>query len=166
MKILRLLLFSECNRACVGCCNSQWDLQSLPVNDSFREYDQIILTGGEPMLHPDIVVNTCIEIRRETNVPIFMYTAKIDRPLEIIALFNWLDGITVTLHEHYDIIDFMKLQNYLERFYTDNKSLRLNVFDNVSIKGIDTYGWEVKSGIQWIPNCPLPENEVFKRLTY
>ena len=40
-KKLRLLLFTNCNRGCEGCCNLDWDLASLPIVDDFSQYDEI-----------------------------------------------------------------------------------------------------------------------------
>ena len=94
---------------------------------------------------------------------IILYTAKSKRPLDIIAMLNWVTGITLTLHEQYDVKGFVKLQELMGDTF-ENKSLRLNVFSNVDIENIDTGTWEVKSGIEWIKDCPLPEGEVLKRL--
>ena len=58
MKKLRLLLFTDCNRNCEGCCNNDFDLNALKVETDFRQYDKIFLTGGEPMIAPAIVINT------------------------------------------------------------------------------------------------------------
>jgi molybdenum cofactor biosynthesis enzyme MoaA len=44
MKKLRLLVTSECNRSCSGCCNKEWDLDKLPVCESYKDYDEIYLT--------------------------------------------------------------------------------------------------------------------------
>ncbi|MBU1087771.1 MAG: hypothetical protein KKD05_09695, partial [Candidatus Omnitrophica bacterium] len=59
MKKLRLLLFTECNRNCNGCCNNDWDLKSLLNEHLFKEYSEILLTGGEPMLHPELILEVC-----------------------------------------------------------------------------------------------------------
>ena len=66
---LRLLLFEECGRNCPGCCNRDWDLQALPVCQDFTPYQIIMLTGGEPMLHPEIIHSAVTEIRRQTKAP-------------------------------------------------------------------------------------------------
>ncbi len=42
-KKLRLLLFEECTRSCPGCCNRDWDLQSLPVCRDYSPYQLIML---------------------------------------------------------------------------------------------------------------------------
>ena len=88
-KKLRLLLFEECTRNCPGCCNRDWDLQSLPVCRDHSPYQLIMLTGGEPMLHPEIIQAAVADIRSQTNAPIYLYTAQ---PAELDALMPLLDG--------------------------------------------------------------------------
>jgi organic radical activating enzyme len=168
-KSLRLLLFEECNRDCPGCCNKDWDLNSLESETSYEDYDEIILTGGEPMLRPGFVIDVVEELRRKTDAKIYMYTAKVDRLISILAVLKILDGITVTLHTKKDINSFKRFNECLdyhrEKGFDDyiNKSFRLNVFKGIDISDIDTSAWKVKSGIKWIKNCPLPANEVFKK---
>lgn len=169
MRSLRLLLFEECNRACPGCVNKDWDLNALEVETSFDGYDEIILTGGEPMLRPDLVIDVVEEIRKKTDTKIYMYTAKVDKLISILSVLKILDGITVTLHNKGDLKAFKKFNELLDycrknKFgdYID-KSFRLNVFKGIDITDIDTSAWKVKSEIKWIRDCPLPVHEVFKR---
>jgi pyruvate-formate lyase-activating enzyme len=165
MKKLRLVMFDKCNRSCEGCCNKDWDLNGLDVCDSFEHYDLIMLTGGEPMLNPKLVIETCHRIRQQTHAAIVLYTAKSKRALDILAVLSWIDGLTLTLHEPYDVEPFVELNDLMKLLpFFDSLSLRLNVFNNVDISGIETDGWEVKSGIEWIKDCPLPEDEVIQRL--
>jgi organic radical activating enzyme len=169
---LRLLLFSECNRNCKGCCNKDWDLTNLPKCNSFTNtnYEQILLTGGEPMLHPDIIRNTVKKIREQTkNVPIYMYTANCEDIMTLTDILDITDGITLTLHTPKDVKTFIEFNNFLNMQhhkveYLKSKSLRLNVFHGISLKGIDTSCWIIKKDMKWIKNCPLPKDEVLKRL--
>lgn len=149
--ILRLLLFSSCNRTCPGCCNKQWDLDALPVATDFRGYDMVILTGGEPMLNPGLVVQVASKIRRST--PVILYTAM---PQELPRVMSYLNGVTVTLHDQMDVAPFLALPKL-------HGSLRVNVFAGVNVP--DVPGWEMKRDIEWIEDCPLPEGEVFMRLS-
>lgn len=158
---LRLLLFAACNRACEGCCNKQWDLEALPVCESYDGYDMIMLTGGEPMLRPGLVCETVAQIRAQSDARIILYTARVVGLADIAPL---LDGITLTLHEQADVRPFEALELPPRSWRTAIKSLRLNVFAGVNISGVDTAGWQVKAGIEWIEDCPLPEDEVFMRL--
>jgi len=155
---LRLLLFEECNRNCSGCCNKDWDLSALPREANFSRYDLIMLTGGEPMLYPLIVLEAIVEIRKQSSAPIIVYTAKVDDVDNTLRVLKYSDGMTVTLHDQNDVSYFDILNSNLG---TNEKSLRLNIF-----KGIDHDDyplWKVKDNIEWIKNCPLPKNEVFRR---
>lgn len=173
MKTLRLLLFSECNRGCPGCCNKDWDLNNLPICSDFNNYDEIILTGGEPLLHPDIVKDTIQEIRsKNPNTKLYMYTANTSI-YDIYDLFVLLDGITVTLHENSDVAPFLNFVNHISisPFKELEKSLRLNIFKGVELfesldsgEMTDLKRWQIKDNIEWIKHCPLPDNEVFMRL--
>lgn len=165
---LRLLLFEECNRNCEGCCNKDWNLKNLPGVGLFTGYKEIILTGGEPMLRPQLIKSMVRLIRFDTNAPIYVYTAKVDDLHDALSVLNKLDGMTVTLHEQSDVKPFLlfndavlDLNNQYGEFW--NKSLRLNVFKGIKF-GADLSLWDVKKEVEWIKNCPLPEDEVFMRL--
>jgi len=166
---LRLLLFKECNRSCPGCCNNYWNLDELPVTHNFMGYKEIMLTGGEPMLDP-FVVHTAIRNIRWQNkkAKIFMYTAKVDQVQATIDVLNKIDGITLTLHNRSDIIPFHSLDReiFLNNPHLAKKSLRVNVFSNVAKFNSELRHlcpWKVKWNIEWTKDCPLPDNEEFKR---
>jgi organic radical activating enzyme len=163
MKNLRVLLFKDCNRNCALCCNKNFELDELPQVDTYAGYDSIILTGGEPMLKPTFIVDTMAKVRKESNAPIYMNTAKCDDYHEFLWVLAMLDGVTLTLHEQEDVADFVKLQAFLRTNPLRNRSLRLNVFSHVDISRVNTENWEVKT-MEWIEDCPLPENEVFMRV--
>lgn len=162
MKILRLLLFEDCNRNCAGCCNKDWDLKALPVCKSFSGFDMIILTGGEPMLRPEVIRETVQRIRRANKCPIYLYTAKVDDTLRSLGVLGLVDGMTVTLHTSSDRKAFIRFSGAIPQ-HLRTKSLRLNIFEEVGQVETDLSFWEVKEQIQWLKNCPLPKNEVFMR---
>ena len=167
MKILRLLVTKKCNRACPGCCNNQYDLDSLEVESDYTGYDKIMLTGGEPMLFPSKMCGLVDIIREKTSCPIYMYTAHVTQKAWVSWLVLKLDGLTLTLHEQSDVEPFIRLVKCVEHLNCTDKSLRLNVFSNVTLPKkelLDLSLWEVKSDIEWIEDCPLPENETFKRI--
>ncbi len=162
-KTLRLLLFEDCNRNCEGCCNKQWDLSKLPVVKDFTPYDTIILTGGEPMLYPHRVTSLIDIIRFENpKVKIILYTAMTTKLRELVSILNMIDGLTVTLH---DQSDFAPLLCFDSLIYGIDKTLRLNVFEGVDMFDYELFsGWQIKENIEWLEDCPLPDNEVFMRL--
>ena len=169
MKKLRLLVTEQCNKNCPGCCNKDWDLNSLEICTDFtnngEDYGCIILTGGEPMsLGISKLVNICVDIRYKTNAPIYIYTAYIPPPKYLEIICRFIDGITLTLHDTEDLDLFIQRKDMLYLVPT-NMSLRLNIFDNIDLDGIDWLPpfWITKSNIKWIKKCPLPEDEVFMR---
>ena len=172
MKILRLLLTEQCNRSCSGCCNKDWDLAGLEIETDFTGYDQILLTGGEPMLDPDAVIDMVAKIRKQTASPIIMYTADvrdIDATMRVISM---IDGITVTLHDQCDVEPFLAFhERLMETKFFWGKTLRVNVFRGVEFTNPsyrtsqDMQAWHAKKDIVWVKDCPLPENETFKRAT-
>lgn len=163
LKKLRLVMFEECNRACKGCCNNDWDLNALDIATSYKGYDTVMLTGGEPMLRPLEIIDVAGKIREQTGAKIFLYTAKTRRAFDLIAILHCIDGVTVTLHEPYDVGPFEELNSLLMKLNID-RSYHLNVFKGVDLSHVDTRLWKVKKGIEWIKDCPLPEGEVMQRM--
>jgi hypothetical protein len=153
---LRLVLFDECYRNCNGCCNKDWNLPNLPVCKDFQNYDSIMLTGGEPMLHPEIIVRAIGTIRLQTKSPIILYTALLIDKEMLGKILDCIEGVTVTLHTPKDIAPFLEF----DRYYTGkaNMSYRLNIFQDVGhVPCLPR--WKVKENITWIKNCPLPSGE-------
>lgn len=162
---LRLLLFEDCLRNCAGCCNKEYELKSLPVAGSYLGYEQILLTGGEPMLYPEIVMKTVSDIREETDAPILMYTARVEDWSAAICILCAINGITLTLHEQCDVKPFKIFNERIKLIpATHRKSLRLHIFEGVDLQGADTSLWTVRPDLVWRSNCGLPEGEVLMRL--
>lgn len=174
MKKLRLLLWEDCGKSCPGCCNKDWKLKQLPIATNLIAYDEIILTGGEPMLYPELLQRVIGEIQATTNSPkIYLYTANTKNYDKLINILLDINGITITLHDPEDVTDFLKLIEEMKKIseviphWLDNKSLRLHIFkeahatvlNNIKLPG----WWDIKKDIEWIENCPLPEGEEFKR---
>ena len=117
------------------------------------------------MIYPRKLLDIIHEIRKQNpTCRIYMYTATLTK--HTLDILNKIDGLTLTLHEQKDVDPFFKLQPYI---HVDknfkNKSLRLNIFNNIKqghrITSINN--WKIKNNIEWIENCPLPEHEVFMR---
>lgn len=161
---LRLLLFENCNRDCEGCCNKYWDLTAVPDCNDYSGYKIVMLTGGEPMLRPALVLDTIRAIRKvNPTVLIYLYTAKVDSTRMSLSVLDKLDGMTVTLHEQSDLEPWKRFASALDP-YDWAKSLRLNVFAEVELGDADTCGWDVRDSMVWDTDCPLPDNEVLMRL--
>lgn len=162
MPKLRLLVTPRCTRSCPGCCNNSWDLDALPQVQDFSPYDEVLLTGGEPMLVYNTLPALVQRVRAvNPHARIYMYTAML-HPALIKVILPIIDGITLTLHEPADAVRF---HAYLKtKCFPHNKNLRLNVFEGVDISHLNLKGWIVKDHMVWIKDCPLPEGEVFMRL--
>lgn len=160
---LRLVVDAYCNRSCEGCCNNDHDLEALPVVDGYEGYNSVILTGGEPMLFQNTLMNICQDVRdQNSDAKIILYTAKSKRAMDLVAMLHWVDGITLTLHEPYDLQPFIELNNIIKTRQW-NKSLRLNVFKPIDMTGVDTGQWDVHDEMEWIVDCPLPVGEELRR---
>ena len=167
MKTLRLLMTEDCNRNCEGCCNKDWDLKNLPVETNFRKYDEIVVTGGEPLLYPPDLMALVYDIRTQNpEAKIIVYTAKTNDVKALLSVLAVVDGLTITSHDLQDLMNFMAFDVAIPD-YLRYKSLHLNVFEGI-INGLfsETYktNWKIKNNVKWIKNCPLPENEVFRRM--
>ena len=163
---LRLLLWPECNRSCEYCCNKQFNLAELPVAPDFRGYGQILLTGGEPLLYPEVLLDEIARIKRRNSMAfIYLYTAKTDDIAAFCAVLNEVHGVTLTIHEQGDVPDFQVLQAYLDNMYPviKYKSMRLRIRNGINMRGCVSHYWTVDF---WEPQevCPVPTNEVFMRL--
>jgi len=174
MKKLRLLVTSKCNKNCEGCCNKDWDLMSLPICEDYTPYDIIMITGGEPMLNLARTIKVAMEIRENNPmVSIFVYTADMKPHWGMMELLmQVIDGITLTIHTQMDASYFLKYHYHIRNMIrTDRHSMRLNIFSGIDLfpleSSVNEYAmrhvWRMKENIEWIKNCPLPEEEVFMR---
>lgn len=171
-KKLRLLITEECVRQCPQCCNKQFNVEGIPIVEHFN-YDEIMITGGEPFLFP-YDVRTMVATIRSTNkllghrIPkIYVYTAPFEKRLDRIRIYQQLfaDGFTITLHHQSEVDKFVFFAKYLSQMGLDNcLSLRLNLHENVTIpEKANLSKWAVKQ-ISWQKECPLPEGEDFRRI--
>lgn len=171
-KKLRLLVTTDCPNKCPMCCNNQFDFSKLPVVDRWN-YDEIMITGGEPLLFTDTLVEVLISIKELSSLTgnhpkLFIYTA--DCTNKIIKVLPHVDDIVLTLHKQSDIVHFIELNKFIlvhkTQFYIRDTSLRLNLFPDMKAllpKDIDLSLWKVKD-MEWIENCPVPEGEDFRRI--
>lgn len=174
---LRLLVTTDCPSHCPLCCNNSWDFSKLPSVTGF-DYDEVMITGGEPLLFVDKVVELARSIKTlspilypEEDAPkVYVYTS-IAAYLPIRQLLNVVDGIVLTPHSKDDVKRFIRLNKILGMYLAENPrlkpSLRLNLFKNIKDmlpEDIDLSIWKVKD-MEWIKDCPVPKGEDFKRLS-
>ena len=169
MKTARIIITYECPRSCKGCCNKQDQfkhIQSFGALEHVREFDQVILTGGEPLLDPKRLIELISLIKHlNPTVEIIVYSALYrDNLAALLTVLYLVDGLTLTIHETKDIIDFVRLDDILGVVNMPKKKLRLNIFKQALICKLVSPRWDIKDNIEWIDNCPLPENETLFKL--
>lgn len=139
MKSARVITTFECNRNCPYCSNNYKSLISQGKEednlDFVKDYDEIILTGGEPMLYPERLLDLIKNIKVvNPNVKIYLYTAKWEPFIQTIL--HYIDGLTYTLHKNikqFEAFDFNTLQRHINYMHSDNenKSFRLFIHEDV-----------------------------------
>lgn len=168
---LRLLVTTLCPNKCPLCCNNSWDFSKLPVVNRWN-YDEIMFTGGEPLLFPDKVATLAKSIKtiakEEGNNPkLYIYTAVCDI-IKVTSVIQYVDGIVLTPHNLSDIPKFIDLNNFMKNNNSFNgKSMRLNLFSNIKEAlpiDIDLSMWHIKD-MEWIKDCPVPKGEDFRRVS-
>jgi len=169
MKTLRLICTWQCENDCSGCCNKheQFSPGKIDCYKDFKEpFDQILITGGEPMLYIKKMVKLIKMLRiHQREAQIILYTAQISSLVDAIGILHIIDGMTLTLHEEADKYEFLLFQQAIRySSFLTSKSLRLNVFAPIKVSKAQSIHWSVKKNIKWIPDCPLPYNEVIKQL--
>lgn len=178
MNALRILFTEDCFRLCENCVNEQWDLEQLPKlvnplykkqNHFLQQFDEIIITGGEPLLYPDQLIETILEIRNQSPYSkILLYSAWDGEEDLFMPIFECIDGLTYTIHEKKDVDCFLEIANlYYHRFKDYNLSLRVNIFSDVHLpeneKELYQF-WSIRHGKTFLENCPLPKNETFVKM--
>ena len=156
---LRILFTPDCNRRCKGCCNRNWTGEP-PVEmsvEQIRAYDEIYITGGEPMLYPKELLEFIKGVRTDTN-KVFLYTAKPFPKADFLNIVKHLDGVTLTLHSYADRKAFMDAMYHITPF--PKKSMRLNAFKGQVMPFRNGSGWKYRQ-MTWITDAPLPDGEVF-----
>lgn len=161
---LRLLVTDRCTRGCEMCCNRQFDLASLPVCNAYGGYDEILLTGGEPLTEPVLLRNIILDIRREAPAAkIFLYTSVFGHRL--LYFYDYLDGITASVRTNDDIDALREFTGVIRSRPAagPSKSLRLKVFADREKMTCwpEAYApWKVTQA-KWLPRCPVPDGEDF-----
>ena len=172
-KKLRLVVTEKCHNKCPMCCNNRFDLKTIPVVDRF-DYDEISITGGEPMLYPDKVADIADTLRKAAkiigaNPKIWLYTSKLN-PITFIIIAKYIDGVCYTPHNDDEVVMFKAINRMLLRSEVgidkEGFSLRLNLFKEQAhaLKKENLSLWKVKNMV-WIKDCPIPEGEDFRRIS-
>jgi hypothetical protein len=164
----RLLITKSCRRNCSYCCNNHPDLikQMTTINtlEALVDYDEIMLTGGEPMDDSSRTENILHQIRWiNSYATLLMYTARYDES-GIRRCLPLLNGVQYTLHKSstiQDIDDFCRFQDHVAPFAI-TKSFRLSIHPEIKFFiPVNPSIWKRVEVKPWMEdgNCPLPKGE-------
>jgi len=172
MKKARLLITQNCDKNCDGCCNKHSVFKPRVLNNlnELLNYNEVMITGGEPLLYPHRII-TIIDFLRQNNFKgkIYLYSAKYIQKT-YYELLQKIDGLHYTLHAEAtdrDVSDLKELCNLITHsiFYgsSSETSFRLAIdkrlYAKYDFSNIDFSGWHVIRKMEWQMECPLPENE-------
>lgn len=169
----RVIVTLKCNRNCENCCNKEEVFNEHEILTNINDllsYDEIIITGGEPMLIPEKIIEFIKNLKNINYLgKIYMYSALYNLKLShyYSRILMVIDGLQFTVHSEakdQEIIELKQLSEseFLNRL-SEFKSLRLAIdsrlYDKYDFSNIDFSNWSVVRKMQWRINVPLPQNE-------
>lgn len=174
---LRLIVTDQCHNNCPLCCNRQFNMDEVPVVSRW-DYDEICITGGEPIsvnkkFHQLVELIDGIRavwkgMGHSGKIYIYTSTRRADLLFKVLP---HVDGIVYTIHNAHESYTLQHFIYRCNRYTKDPKSFRLNYFkgeekflpsDPVVARHLRTH-WKMKQ-LEWIPDCPVPEGEEFRRI--
>lgn len=177
-KTARVLVTVKCNRKCPGCANEKFlvsDQANFMRNiTELSEYEDLIITGGEPMLRPEAVINFIDSARKQlkSGEKVYMYSSTIDvNNFDHLLVLGMLDGITFTVHYEATFKDILMLKalskqiSAVKRVMGDSWTARLLLDSRLPQKyeminwGLEH--WDMVKWLEWKDDgeCSLPEHE-------
>jgi len=129
-----------CHRQCAGCCNTYTTIMKHAsyierIADLPTELDEIMITGGEPMLVPERTQRLSTQIRnRYPASKLYLYSAEYNEAMK--NTIPIVDGLHYTVHEGatlQDITSLNRLQELLQSHKAQwrEKSFRLYIDNRV-----------------------------------
>lgn len=171
-KTARILITTKCNRNCPGCANEKFiksdEMHIMEHLTEIVKYNEIIITGGEPMLQPNKVANMIWDIRYISKAPIFMYSSTVDlKVARHNSILRLLDGLTYTVHYESTMKDIMMLQYLSTKLKNFAPKLKTRLLldsrlpQKYELLNIDFGAWDIVKWLEWKQDgdCPLPEHE-------
>jgi len=136
----RLIMFLDCPRACRGCANTYPAIRDAmrPITslDALEPYEEILLTGGEPMFRPATTLNFLARIRRRfPDKRVYLYVSMMNQRA-IEAALPHLDGLQFTLHVDAgpdDVEDMHSLQLLIASHGRREASYRLKIAETATV---------------------------------
>lgn len=124
-KTARVIVTLACNRKCPGCCNETiGKVASIGDISVLSDYEEVVITGGEPMLNPDSLLRFIKALKKQNKRQrVYLYTACLSMD-DYGKILNQLDGITVTLHAEATDDDIRNLKYMSHNLYGEDLDMR------------------------------------------
>ena len=160
----RVMLTQTCPRDCDECCNKYSttieSLETLKDRAALLNFDEIMLTGGEPMLYPGYVLEVATWLKNNGK-KVYLYTTMWAYWLGE-ELLDVLDGVHYTCHHPFSGDDPHNLHDFFEDIRGRDGSYRLTldpaIDKPVSLEPASLSQIKV---LEWIKDCPLPEEKLY-----
>lgn len=176
-KTARVIVTYKCPKHCANCCNEHIGNVLEVKFEDLLKYEELVITGGEPMLLAPRVVEMIHRIRVNGNEgKIWLYTSCIktarwaDR-----SVLKEVNGITYTLHHkpsQADLRDARNLNKFIQenldnqmndrsdRLLIDSRCYTEEVLSIIGLYETGTKHWTSVKPLKWNDSeCPLPGNE-------
>ncbi len=162
----RLIVTYRCNRSCPGCCNEHDNsVRKIAYVKELLKYDEIVITGGEPMVIKRDVIKLILLLRsRGFTGKIYMYTAFFEDDTYSDILFERLDGITFTLHTEASGDDIESFERLSDIVTTKSRLNRRLFIDSRIWYKLETLQrrfpvWNEVRKLEWKDECQPAEHE-------
>jgi len=165
----RVIVTLKCSLSCKNCANNNKELiksaREITSPQELEGYDDIVITGGEPLSVPHIVEDIVNHLHSPDRT-IYLYTSGFSEKGALI--YHKLDGITLTIHKEVimpiwrsvltaweSTIEEEKLEDVNNRLFIDSRLMNKLTFK----PGV----WDEVKLIRMLnPElCSIPENEDF-----
>jgi biotin synthase-like enzyme len=130
-KTLRLLITEKCHRKCEYCSNKfikpKKTIDKTWLIHRLKEYDELVLTGGEPILVYDEELLPIIRLARTwaPKTKIFVYMSLLRPLFRARIIVTLVDGLTITIRNLEDTIFLRELNSILSNDLKFIKSLHV-----------------------------------------
>lgn len=116
--------------------------------EDYRQYNRIMITIGKYLPVPNLILSTLLKIRKQTNVPVMLYTESLKDIEAICLLTDLVDGLKTIICDKKDVLYFSEFDR---RYQEKHKSLYFYAFESA---GEFTYS------SRWRPQINL-EQKIF-----
>ena len=163
-KTARVIVTLACNRKCPGCCNETiGKVASIGDISVLSDYEEVVITGGEPMLNPDSLLRFIKALKKQNKRQrVYLYTACLSMD-DYGKILNQLDGITVTLDAEATDDDIRNLKYMSHNLYGEDLDMRLfidrRVYEKYDLSNICLKTWDVVRKLEWKEKCDPADNE-------